>query len=98
MIGGRPSDVVRCWALASVAPRNSELKTNKVTHFGLAFAPACRFLTTLFLLAAILVWPAAPDSRAFNEAWGLPEMAKVELWPSVGLARNGGQAGLVLRF
>ncbi|MCA9685596.1 MAG: hypothetical protein KC457_25685 [Myxococcales bacterium] len=36
--------------------------------------------------------------RAYNEAWGLPEMSKVQFMPTVGLSRNGGQAGLVLRF
>ncbi|KIG11875.1 hypothetical protein DB30_02375 [Enhygromyxa salina] len=36
--------------------------------------------------------------RAFNEAWGIPVRAGVQLTPTLAAGRNGGQAGLVLRF
>jgi hypothetical protein len=38
--------------------------------------------------------------RAFNEAWGIPTAARtgVQLTPTLAAGRNGGQAGLVLRF
>lgn len=36
--------------------------------------------------------------KAFNEAWGIPVRAGVKLTPTLTAGRNGGQAGLVLRF
>lgn len=36
--------------------------------------------------------------EAFRRAWGLPESARLQLTPTVGAGRTGGQAGLVLRF
>lgn len=36
--------------------------------------------------------------RAFNEAWGIPARAGVQLTPTLAAGRNGGQAGLILRF
>jgi hypothetical protein len=36
--------------------------------------------------------------KAFNEAWGIPVRAGVQLTPTMSAGRNGGQAGLALRF
>jgi hypothetical protein len=36
--------------------------------------------------------------RTFNDAWGIPARAGVQLTPTIAAGRNGGQAGLVLRF
>ncbi|MCA9698799.1 MAG: hypothetical protein KC431_14840, partial [Myxococcales bacterium] len=49
--------------------------------------------------SSVSMFRAAKRKRkAYNEAWGLPEMSKVQFMPTVGLSRYGGQAGLVLRF
>lgn len=35
---------------------------------------------------------------AFKKAWGLPETARLQMTPTFGVGKRGGQAGLVLRF
>nr|AYM52717.1 hypothetical protein [Pseudenhygromyxa salsuginis] len=35
---------------------------------------------------------------AYREAWGLPELSKLQIMPTLGVGRSGGQAGLVMRF
>ncbi|EDM79829.1 hypothetical protein PPSIR1_32058 [Plesiocystis pacifica SIR-1] len=47
---------------------------------------------------AVLVRGAKKKRALYNKAWGLPDMSKVELTPTINVGRNGGQAGLVLRF
>lgn len=46
----------------------------------------------------VLVRGAKKKRALYNKAWGLPDMSKVELMPTINVGRNGGQAGLVLRF
>jgi hypothetical protein len=41
---------------------------------------------------------AGKRRRAFNEAWGIPAHTRVQMTPTLAAGRNGGQAGLVLRF
>ncbi|NVB40192.1 hypothetical protein G6O69_20260 [Pseudenhygromyxa sp. WMMC2535] len=36
--------------------------------------------------------------KRFREAWGLPETSRLQLTPTFGMNRQGGHAGLVLRF
>ncbi len=45
-----------------------------------------------------LLRAAKRKRRAYNRSWGLPEMAHIQLTPTLHAGRNGGQAGLVLRF
>jgi hypothetical protein len=41
---------------------------------------------------------AGKKRKAFNKAWGLPANAGVKMLPVLAAGRNGGTAGLVLRF
>jgi hypothetical protein len=71
----------------------------------LAISPWYLFISLPLLLpglaviggGASLLVSAGKKRKAFRNAWGIPS-AKLQVAPTMGLARNGGQAGLVLRF
>jgi hypothetical protein len=41
---------------------------------------------------------AGKKRKAFNKAWGIPQHANLQMTPTLAAGRNGGSAGLVLRF
>lgn len=47
---------------------------------------------------ASLMSSGAKKRKAYTKAWGLPESAKLQMLPTVGAGRNGGEVGMILRF
>lgn len=47
---------------------------------------------------ASLMASAGKKRKAYQQAWGIPATAKLNMVPTVSASRNGGQVGMVLRF
>jgi hypothetical protein len=72
----------------------------------LAIYPSGVFISLPLLLPGLamigggsaMLSAAGKKRKAFNNAWGIPKHAKVNVMPTVAGGRNGGTAGLVLQF
>ncbi|PRP92527.1 hypothetical protein ENSA5_48490 [Enhygromyxa salina] len=72
----------------------------------LAVTPYYLFISLPLLLPGLamvgggagMLVAAGKKRKAFNQAWGIPKHARVQLTPTLGAGRGGGQAGLILRF
>jgi hypothetical protein len=72
----------------------------------LAIYPSGVFISLPLLLPGLamigggsaMLSAAGKKRKAFNKAWGLPATARVHMTPTLNASRNGGVAGLVLRF
>jgi hypothetical protein len=47
---------------------------------------------------ASMMSSASKKRKAVNRAWGIPQTSRLQMVPTVAGGRNGGQAGLILRF
>ena len=45
-----------------------------------------------------MIGAGSKRAKAFQEAWGIPKSARLQMMPTVSAGRQGGQVGLVLRF
>lgn len=47
---------------------------------------------------ASMMASAGKKRKSVRRAWGLPETSSLQMLPTVGASRNGGQVGMILRF
>lgn len=72
----------------------------------LAISPYYLFISLPLLLPGLamigggsaMISAAGKKKRAFDAAWGVPKSARIEVMPTLAGGRNGGGAGLILKF
>jgi hypothetical protein len=72
----------------------------------LAISPSYVFISLPLLLPGLamigggsaMLSASGKKRKAFNKAWGIPQHAGMQITPTLNGGRNGGAAGLILRF